>query len=196
MQERFSIVSGIILLIANGIYIVSILRGKTQPTRGSWITWAALDLALLAGMFDKHTLNGQVVVGTVTSSITALMSFRWGKPGWSTLRLAGKKIPIEKICLGTLPFGLVLWWFTRNADWNIVVSNALIAFACLPTYASMWEDPTRENRSAWTLAFISSLVLLPAIHAWTIADATQPLVWLVTLIPIVYMVWLHHPKPK
>ena len=195
-MQALSFLSGAILFGANLIYIISTIRGKTQPTRGSWITWAILDIAVVTGMYVQDALNGQVIAGTVTSCIVAIMSFRWGKPGWSTLRMVGKDIPIEKICLWTLPFGLMLWWFTRNADWNIVVSNLLIAFACLPMYASAWEDPTRESRAAWTLMLVSSFIMIPAIPAWTIADATQPIVWLTTQLPIVYMVWLHHPKPK
>ena len=187
MQERFSIVSGIILLIANGIYIVSILRGKTQPTRGSWITWAVLDIVLIFGMFSKSTLNGQVLVGSLTSLVIACMSFRWGKPGWSIL---------EKACLAVLPFGLLLWYFTNDAVWNIAITLTLIAIGCWPTYESMWEDPSRENRATWTLAFISSLVMLPAIRTWTfsadsISEWAQPIVWLVTQIPIMYLLWVH-----
>ncbi|MBI4068500.1 hypothetical protein HY413_03785 [Candidatus Kaiserbacteria bacterium] len=193
-MQALSFLSGAILLGANLIYIIRIWQGETKPIRGSWITWAVLDIALIAGMYIKDAVNGQVVAGTVTSSIIAGMSICWGKPGWSTLRLRSKEIPIEKICLWVLPFGLALWWFTRNADWNIIVSNTLIAFACLPTYASAWKDPKREDKTAWTMMLISSLVMLPAIRAWTIADATQPIVWLVTQIPMVYIVWLHHPK--
>lgn len=187
MYEGFSIASGIVTAVANFIYMASIWNGKTTPMRGSWITWAMLDSVLFIGMLSKGTLNGQMIASTTTSIIIACMSLRWGNPGWSTL---------EKWCLAILPFGLLLWYVTDNAVWNIANTLTLIAIGCWPTYESMWQDPSRESRLAWTLMLVSSLLMFPAIRIWEFsqagfAEAAQPIVWLLTQLPVMYLLWVH-----
>jgi len=195
MIFSLSIAAGITALLANASYIVSILRGKTQPTRGSWITWGLLDVAVLAGMHVSGTVNGQIVGGTIGSvCVMILACLGWGKPGWTQL---------EKMCLCILPVGLFLWWITDIPALSIGISLILIIVGCFPTYESAWHKPSRESRSAWTLMTISSLLMLPtlpAVYTWWslepgITVVAQPLVFFLTQIPMVYFVWFHSVKP-
>lgn len=183
-METLSILSGVVLGAANLIYIVSTIRGNTKPTRGSWVTWAVLDAVLLWSMYTKHVVNGQVIAGLASSAAVATLSLfpRWGKPGWTK---------IEKICLAAMPLGLALWWLEHDASWGIGIFLLLIAIGCLPTYESAWIDPGRESRWAWTLSFFSSVIMTCALTDWSFASAAQPVVWLLTQIPMMYFVWLH-----
>ena len=165
------------------------IYGATRPTRGSWITWATLDMVILAGMYASGTVNGQIIGGTLSSAmIMVLACLGWGKPGWTKL---------EKICLAILPIGLLLWWLTTDPWWSIVISLILLTIGCWPTYESAWIDPTRESKAAWTLMLLSSLFILPtlpAIHTWTIETgvtvAAQPIVFFATQLPMMYLLWI------
>lgn len=199
MHGPFATLAGICTIVASTMYIVGILRGNTKPPKGSWITWAVVDIALLIGMFSKDTSNAQIIASTVASTIVASLSLRWGRPGW---------LPVEKICLAILPFGLGLWWFTREANWNILISLGLITLGCLPTYQSMYANPEYENRASWTVAFIGSALMLFALPPMTewfprswetlemfIALVLQPLVWFGTIVPMMYLLWMR-PRSK
>ncbi len=191
MQNVFALAAGILLFVSLIIYIVSIVCGKTVPTRGSWVTWATVDTALIIGMYAEGTVNPQILVGAMGTIMVALLSFRYGTPTWTWL---------EKTSLKILPVGLLLWGVSGNARWNISISLILITIGCLPTYQSMWEKPELEDRVAWTTAFVSSIAMVlalpPITFAWEMIEVSaQPITFLLTQIPIMYLLWVR-PKKK
>ena len=125
-----------------------------------------------------------IVGGLIGAWIVVILALRFGKPGWSRL---------DKFCLGGAVLGIGLWAASGNPTFGIVTSLAVMFIGSFPTFASAWNDPSKENRSAWTIFFISCVVALFAIPQWTLADASQP----VTFLAIEgVMVFILYCKPR
>lgn len=179
MQKLLSTTAGILMMAGFVPYIRAILRdrhlpagtpGKTAPTKASWVIWTTLDTITLAGMIVKGTMNGQMIGTIIGAYITVGLVLKFGKPGWSRL---------DQWCLGGAVLGIVLWALTENPVAGITTSCAVIFLGSIPTFVSAWQDPSRENRTAWTLYWLSCVCAIAAIPAWTLADALQPITFTV-----------------
>ncbi|MBI3336395.1 hypothetical protein HYZ98_02405 [Candidatus Peregrinibacteria bacterium] len=183
MQSILSTVSGLLFLAAYVPYIRAVCKCTTKPAKASWLIWSILDTITLVGMWTKGTLNGQIIGAILGGWIVVVLAFRYGIPGWSK---------VDKFCLFGAVLGIFLWWVFGEATMGIITNNTVIVLGSIPTFVSAWKDPTRENRTAWTLMFISCVLALIAIPEWTPADAAQPVAF--TIVETIMMFLLYWPR--
>lgn len=169
LRSILSVLAGLLYVAAFVPYIRAILRKETQPAKASWIIWASLDSITLAGMLAKHTVNGLIVCALIGAWMVAILALKYGKSGWSRL---------DKFSLGGAVLGVVLWGISGNPTFGIVTSLSVVFLGSFPTFASAWNDPSKEDRTAWTIFFISCVVAMFAIPARTLAEAAQPVTFL------------------
>lgn len=172
-------VAGVLMMAGFVPYIRAILRdrhlpagtpGKTAPTKASWIIWTTLDTITLAGMIAEGTVNGQMIGTIIGAYITVGLVLTFGKPGWTRL---------DKWCLSGAVLGITLWAITENPVAGITTSCVVLFLGSIPTFVSAWEDPGRENRTAWTLYWLGCCFSLAAVPTWTLANALQPITFAV-----------------
>ena len=78
---------------------------------------------------------------------------------------------------------------------SATVSNVIVFIAAFPTFKTAWKEPEKEDLVAWTMYFISCVLALFAIPAFTLGDIAQPLTFFV--IESVMMILLWRPRrPK
>lgn len=173
-MKMLNVISGMLFIVAFVPYILAItgrsvwLR-KVQPIRpakASWIIWASLDTITLAGMYAKDTVNGQILGAVLGVWIVVAFAMKYGVPGWTKL---------DKLCFGGAILGIVLWQVSGEANFGIVVSNVVIFLGSIPTFVSAWKDPSREDKLAWIIFWVSCVLAVIAIPHWTLADAAQPI---------------------
>ncbi len=164
-----SILAGLLYIVAYVPYIRAIVRKEAQPAKASWIIWASLDTITLAGMIAKHALNGLIVGALVGAWTVVVLALKHGKSGWTRL---------DKFCLGGAVLGLVLWGVSGNPTFGIVTSLTVMFVGSFPTFVSAWKDPGNENRTAWTIFFVSCIVAMLAVPEWTVANTAQPIAFL------------------
>lgn len=178
MSKVLSAIAGIVFLFGYIPYIRAIwktrmqplgTRGKAEPAKASWVIWTTLDSINCAAMYAANVLNGQIIGAIMGAMIVVVLALRFGKPGWSAL---------DRLCLAGAAIGIGLWQAFQNPVLGIVTSNLVVAIGSVPTFVSAWHDPSREDKAAWTLYWISCLFAVAAIPHWTLADATQPLTFL------------------
>lgn len=168
MKALLSTVSGVLFVLAFVPYIQSIVKGESKPSKATWLIWAGMDTVLFTGMLTKHTVNGQIIGAICGAWIVFAFTMKYGVPGWKR---------IDKICLGGTILAMLLWKISDNPVVGIVTSLGSGLLGSVPTFISAWEDPSRENKLAWTLYVISCVFAVLAIPRWTLADAGQPLVF-------------------
>ena len=182
MKTIFSVVSGFLFVFAFFPYGRAIVRGETKPAKASWIIWATLDLITLIGMFAKHTTNGQIIGAVIGAWTVAALSLKYGNPGWTKL---------DKLCLGAGVVGILLWQVFSNPVLGIITSLSVVFFGSFPTFESAWTDPSRENKIAWTILWVSCVCAIIAIPKWTLADAAQPITFTIIESVMMYILYVH-----
>ena len=162
-------VAGILSLVGSLRYIAAVLRGSVHPKWATWLIWGLLDCVILAGMWlgGKET-NWQIILCTIFAWVIFLLACRYGVPGWNR---------IDQICLvgALISIGLLVPYPQLALGLSLLATG----IGAIPTVASAWEDPAREDAIAWACGTLSSVVILIALGVWTFASAAQPITFLV-----------------
>jgi hypothetical protein len=179
LKEILSVFAGILSVVGSLWYILAILFYGVRPKRVTWFIWGTLDLIILAGMWQGgHVTNWQIIVGTVNAWIIFLLALRYGVSKWE---------PIDTICLvgAGISTGL-LWQYPTYA-----LAMSLLATYCgvVPTCTSAWQNPSRENVTAWMIGVAASAFVLCTVP-WTFVAAAQPLTFLVVdgAVPLIILI--------
>jgi hypothetical protein len=167
-RDILSVLAGILFIAAFIPYIYAILAGKTKPAKASWIIWASLDTITIVGMYVQNAINGQIVGAVCGAWIVAALALKYGTSGWTRL---------DKFCIGGAILGIVLWKIFSNPTLGIVTSLSVVFLGSFPTFASAWRDPSKEDKVAWTIFWISCVCAVVAIPRLTFEDASQPIVF-------------------
>jgi hypothetical protein len=186
MKETFSVIAGILTVVSLIPYIRAILRKETKPAKASWLIWASLNSIILVGMFFKGSVNGQILGSVIGNWIVLVLALKRGTPGWTR---------IDKSCLCGAVIGIVLWKLFDDPVFGIATSLIVAFFGSIPTFVSAWKDSSRENKLAWTIVWVSCVFTIVAIPRWTVADAAQPIVFLVNDTVMMYILYIH-PRRK
>ncbi len=182
MKEILSIASGLLQILAYIPYIRAILRKQTKPAKASWMIWAVLNSLTFTGMYAAGTVNPQILAAVIGTWAIAGFALKFGIPGWTKL---------DKFCLGGAIFGIAIWQIFKNPTLEIVMSLSMTMLGSIPTFRSMWEDPSREDKLAWTICLLSSICAVIAIPHWKIlASVSQPLTYLALQSTVMYLLFV------
>jgi hypothetical protein len=74
----FGVASGLVLLLGNIPYILSIRRGDTRPNRVTWAIWTVISLILLGSSYASGVTNTLWLLSAlvVSESIITLYAFK------------------------------------------------------------------------------------------------------------------------
>ncbi len=168
-QKFFTILSGILFLIGFVPYALAIIRNQTQPAKASWIIWAVMDSITFFGMIAEKSLNGQMIGVIIGVWFIVGLAIWKGSGGWTR---------IDKFSLAGSAMSLALWAIFQNALLGLICISAVGFIGSFPTFASAWKDPSKENKLAWIIFWVSCVSATIAIPKWDIANALQPLTFL------------------
>jgi hypothetical protein len=173
-KDILSIVAGVLFVIAFIPYIRAILRKETEfvkpakPEKATWMIWVGLDYILLVGMIFKKTVNGQIIGAVIGGTIVVCLALKYGKSGWTKT---------DKFCLCGGVLGIIL--LIINPSYGIMASCVVAIIGSIPTCISAWQDPSREDRRAWTIFWSSCVCAVIAIPEWTLAHTLQPVTFFI-----------------
>ncbi|MCK5615159.1 hypothetical protein KAR91_75545 [Candidatus Pacearchaeota archaeon] len=182
IKETLSIVSGILILIGMGPYIIEIIRCKTRPAKASWIIWAILDYLILFGMVSKGAFNWQIAAGCITSTVILILSIRLGEPGWSKL---------DKFCLLGAGMGITLWLTSGDGIFGVIAGTSLTIIGSFPTFASVKKNPENESGLAWSIFMLSGVLSVAAVPSMNPSEILQPTSYLIVSSTVMYFLFLH-----
>jgi hypothetical protein len=200
IKTIFSIIGGILFALAFAPYILAILgkgidfqkrkvisKERTRPQKSTWIIWATLDSIILIGMLSKRAINGQIAVAVICAWLVVRLTVKHGKPGWSKL---------DKLCIGGAVFGIILSLVFGNAIPGIAAGCAVLLIGSFPTFASAWKKPSNEDKTAWTIYWISCVFTMMAIPKLTFQDMAQPITFFLIESVMIYILYIHARKLK
>ncbi len=169
-----AIASGVCTTVAYVDYIQMTIRGTNDPNKTTWIIWALISLISTSSYFAASAdlwkniitlVNMFLCIGTLV-----ILLLRNGK---IRTRLTAKECLSLVIGISTI----IIWKLTSPAYANLVV-QAAIAIGFVPTWESIWEDPSRERSRPWWIwstayALALAVVILRWKHQWT--DLVYPI---------------------
>ncbi|MBT4850211.1 hypothetical protein HON36_05170 [Candidatus Parcubacteria bacterium] len=178
-QKVCALLAGVILILAFIPYFIAIVKGETKPSKASWIVWASLDIVAFAGMLMKGSLNYMIGAAVICATTTVFFSFKYGAPGWTTL---------EKFCIAGAAIGFII--LAINPLLSIYISLILLFVGAFPTFSHAWKDPSREDKFAWTLFWLSCVFGLLGTTIWDTAHAGQPIVFFIIESTMMYILYI------
>jgi len=167
MMEWREVVAVVAALIALGgavPYVIATLRGETRPNRATWTVYAVVGtLAVISSYAAGGRWSLLVGVAYAIGPVAILLaSIRHGEGGWQ---------PLDRACLGLAALGLAGWAVSGDARVGVVLHTLADAAGTVPTWRKAWRDPAHENRPAWTIYALASLLNLFAISEWSVGEA-------------------------
>jgi hypothetical protein len=174
-------IAGATTLLGFVPYWMSIVGGKTQPNRATWVIWSIVGVILsssywAAGARGTIWVPLSYVIGPI---VTSLLGIRWGVGGWTKF---------DRRCLMGTAVSLVLWILLKSPLVALGLNLLIDFLGALPTIAKTTRDPEGEDRLAWLLFAIGNGFNLLAIEQWTWAIAAYPVylfvlcVWMIVLL--------------
>ena len=184
IQQYLSTIGGILSIVGCIPYIKAILAGQTKPSKATWMIWATIDTIVLAGMYSKHALNGQIVGSIFGVWVIFFLAMIYGAPGWTRL---------DKFCLFGAAIGIASWGIFNSPVAGIVISLSVNVIGSIPTFTSAWRDPSKEDKLAWSIFWVACACTMSAIPKWTLEDVSQPISFFSVGTIMMYLLYI---KPR
>jgi len=182
--SHLGLAAGIIHALAFIPYIISTLRGRSRPHRGSWAIWSVQGFVLFASysaLGASQTLWMPLTL-FLGPSIIFLLSLRFGTAGWHS--------NMDRLCLLGALIGIVYLFVFQSPLTALIIGMMTDMLGALPTVVKAIRQPWTENAFSWLTAWLASLLNIAALQnfdftlsAYPIYTAliltliTTPLVW-------------------
>jgi hypothetical protein len=161
------VTAGIIDFVSFIPYILSILKGKTKPSRTSFGIWSVVSTTLLASYFASGARNTIwfILSYTIMQFVVFALSFKCGMGGLSKLDI---------LCTAGAFIGIALWIITKNPLTALYISLTVEVIGFLPTFRKSYLHPHTENTLSWSLCTVGAIVNLFAITSYALNIALYP----------------------
>lgn len=174
ITKVFGILAGLFSIAAYVPYIRSILKGETKPNRASWSIWTVVSLIIAVSYYAAGARETMwvIIAYVFGSSIISLLSIKHGEGGWT---------PFDRKCVYIAGASLVLWGIFSSALIALFMNTLVDFSASMPTIRKAYHDPKGENRTAWVLFFLGSVLNVLAIREWTFVVAFYPVAMIIII---------------
>ncbi len=157
------ILAGVLSMLGFIPYIISILRGKTQPNKATWFIWAIVG-GLLAFSYMAESDKSSIWLPFsyfVGPFIIAILALRYGYIKWSKL---------DTFCIIAALISIIPWILSDNATLTLLINTIIDGAGALPTLVKTYYESETEDLTAWSIFFAANVIQLFAIETWNIAS--------------------------
>lgn len=168
VPEILAVISIVVGAYATGLYLISILQGKTKPHLFSWLIWGLLTLIAWAAQYHEGGGAGAWVTmaAAVMCFITAALCVPYGektitRSDWATFIIALAAIP--------------LWYVTSNPLWSVILITVIDMLGFYPTFRKSWAKPGEEALWAYSLSMVKFGLGIMALETFNVTTVLYPL---------------------
>jgi hypothetical protein len=140
---------------AYSAYLLGLRRELVKPNRASWLIWSAAAgiEALTYWALNPGAPQGWVFLLSAVCCILVTLGL-WHRSAWAPPSLT------ETCCMGICLMALVIWVAFQDTFWAHMLVVAAVPVSFWPTWASVWQDRSRERSPSWGLWTIGDLATL------------------------------------
>lgn len=168
-QGMAGMAAGILYVIAFVPYVLSILRGKTRPSKMTWAIWSLLNFITLFSYISLGARNTLWMTGatTIGSLGVFLLSLRYGE---------GRRSRRDLWLLTGAVITALIWLLSGQPVVAQLSGLVLLVLGAIPTILIVYRTPERESRLTWSLFTLSCIVNLFSIERWALGIIAGPIV--------------------
>ncbi len=157
-----------IALLAYGLYLRSIFKGRTKPHAFSWLLWG-----VLTGMiFVAQMLKGGGAGGWVTG-VSSIVCFIIGFSALYVKDERGFSV-FDWTFLAIATVALLSWLFTKNPTYSVVLVTFIDVLGYGSTLKKGYTKPHEEMITSFALNSLKYAVALFALQSYSVATWLYP----------------------
>jgi hypothetical protein len=124
---------------------------------------------------------------TLSFLIVAFLSVKYGE-GPLSLHL------LDRVSLAIAVLSAAIWWSLQSPVASLLMNICTEFVALIPTIVKAYRRPWTEERVAWGITGVASLLNLLAISNWTFGIALYPVYAFITNAVIIYPIMLRNTQ--
>lgn len=146
-------------ILAEGIYIHSILQGKTKPSFSGWLVFTVAMVCVLVSAYAMGARESLFLIATFTilHAVVTLLSIKYG-----VVRLTR----LDTLLLVLSAIGVYLWWLTSDPLYMLIINVLIDMFGYVLMTKKLYVHPQTEDPPAWALSIAAYLLNLLIITHW------------------------------
>lgn len=154
-----SVIASGLALVAEGRYIVSILKRETRPSFGSWFVFAVSMICVFTSAYALEARSSLYLIGTFAflNIIIAALALRFGVVSF------GRTDIVFLLFSG---LGILLWVGTSDPWYTLLISTAVDAFGYFIMFRKLIIYPGTEDVLAWILSAFAYALNIVLIVNW------------------------------
>lgn len=169
MLELLVFAAAIASLLAAGLYIRAMIKGKARPNRVTWLMWSiAPFIATAAEIYSGVTWAVIPVFMTGFAPFLIFCASFFTKAYWRLSKF-------DYFCGGVSALALVLWVVTMEPILSIILAIAADAIASIPTLKKAWRNPETESVWPFLTGIFNAVAALLVAVTWSFNEVSFPL---------------------
>lgn len=156
MFKIIGVLAGILAFISYIPYIKDILTKKVKPERASWLIWSVLASIAFFSQLSKGAVQSLWFTGldSIGAFIIVILAIKFGLGG------IRKRDTLALIAAG---IGLIIWYFTHNAIYALLITIAIDAIGTGLTVWKTFEHPATETYSMWLIICVAGIMAVASV---------------------------------
>lgn len=176
--------AGLLCIAQSYVYIRSIIRGESKPSRSANAIWFLVGMIsllsyLAAGATTTRWLSLSLFCST---TIVFTLSLRRGVGGLKRLDI---------ICLGIAVGAICIWRLSHNPDLAVFACMTASLIAYVPVIRKTYLNPETENKTSWVIYCFACICNVIALSTLKPAIAAPVLMGLFCDLSVLYCLYHH-----
>jgi len=157
----FGSVASILTIFSFIPYLLDIFKKKTTPHSYTWLIWSILQTTGTVAVFTNHGGFGALGlgIGSLFCVSIFILSLRYG-----TKNIA----PSDLFSLVGALAAIVIWIFTKNALYSVILISFIDFMGYIPTYRKGYEEPYSETVSLYFMNLLASILAIFALSEYSL----------------------------
>lgn len=149
-------------------YLVDVVRGKTKPHAFSWFAWSLPTAVVFVAQLGDGGGAGVWVTGLTALMCTVIFVLSLFK-GERDIR------PLDWASLTFSALGIVLWFYTSNPLWAVLLATTVDLVGFVPTIRKSLIHPLEETRSTYLTGGIKWILSVGALSQYSLITLIYPI---------------------
>lgn len=179
----FGIAGTLVAFLQYGLYIRTILLGKTKPHVFSWFVWGVPCGVVFLAQLVKGGGAGAWVTGATALLCTFifLLSLHYGEKRITKLDVASFVLAL---------IAIALWLITKDPLWSVILISLADVLGMIPTLRKSYDNPYEEDLLSYVVANMKWTLSFLALETISFTTALYPVAMFLSIaILIVFLMW-------